>query len=139
MYRLMDHTADLAIEADGEDLGAALAEAARAVTEVVTGRPPPQQADLEVVFTLEAPDEQALVVAFLSELLWILESQGILWCVGGATVEAGGPGWRVRAAGNGVLYDPHLHGHGVEVKAVTYHDLQVRRAATVQLRVVLDL
>ena len=138
-HRLVDHTADVAIEADGRTPEAALEEAAIALTELLTGSAgahrlgPPQR---EATFAIEAPDLPALVVAFLSELLWLHESADLLWVGGGITLErphqvgntvvnpANVAVWRIRAAGNAVLHDPARHGRGVEVKAVTYHGLR---------------
>ena len=131
MFRLVDHTADLAIEATGATQGEALAEAARGLTAVLTGREDAQglgRPDQEVRFVLEAPDLDAMVVAFLSELLWLHESKDLLW-VGGRVQVAEAPGGllRVTAEGNGVHHDPARHGRGVEVKAVTYHGIRLER------------
>jgi SHS2 domain-containing protein len=139
MYRLLDHTADLMIEAEGPTRDAALGEAARALVRVVTGKDPHARPDQEVVFQVEAPDAGSLVVAFLSEVLWILESQGVLWLGGGVHIEEDGI-LRALARGNGVRYDPMRHGRGVEVKAVTYHALEFGpHGGGWRLRVVLDI
>lgn len=133
MHRLVDHTADLAIEATGPTRESVLAEAALALTQVLTGRPQVHagtQPDREVRFQLDAPDAAALAVAFLSELLWLNESEDLLWLGGGVVVSAlDDGGLRVVAHGNGVLHDAALHGRGVEVKAVTYHGLRFERGA----------
>ena len=141
-YRLVDHTADLAIEATGPTQDEALAEAVLALTEVVTGRPQRGTAPTqEITFTLDAPDMEAMVVALLSEILWLLESKDLLWLGGGVRLAAGPDGiLRLHASGNGARYDPKRHGRGVEVKAVTYHDLVLRREGkTWRLWVLLDI
>jgi SHS2 domain-containing protein len=141
-YRLVDHTADLAIEATGPTQEAVLADAALALTEVVTGKPAPQErAGQEMRFQIEAPDQAALAVAFLSELLWLLESRDMLWLGGAVTLSAGLDGTvRLEGRGQGVRYDPHRHGRGVEVKAVTYHDLVFgREGKEWRLWVLLDI
>lgn len=122
-YRLLDHTADVQLEATAPTAGEALAEAGLALIQVLTGRAPHRMAsDQEISFRLETPDLGAAAVAFLAELLWILDSKGILWAGGGATITPGEL-TVVEAKGNGVRYDPARHGRGIEVKAVTYHDL----------------
>lgn len=149
-WRLVDHTADVAIECDGPTRGAVLADAATALACVVTGAPDPRtwRADAVVEVSVEAPDEGALAVAWLSEVLWLLEEKGLLWVTGG--VDAGGAdagGWKAVASGNAVHYDPAVHGRGVEVKAITYHDLALARnrkpgahgRKAWHLRVVLDI
>jgi SHS2 domain-containing protein len=130
MFRLVDHTADLAIEAEADTRDAVLGEAALALTQVLTGRAPHHSTppDREMRFTVDAPDEAALVVAFLSELLWLNESEDLLWLGGGVQVAPlGEGGFRLTAAGNVAQHDPVKHGRGVEVKAVTYHGLRFGR------------
>lgn len=145
MYRLVDHTADLAIEAEADTREAVLAEAALALTEVLTGRPAApatMRPDREVRFQVDAPDEAALVVAFLSELLWLSESEDLLWLGGGVQVSLlDDGGLRLVARGNGARHDPIHHGRGVEVKAVTYHGLRFGRGkdGRWQLWVLLDI
>jgi SHS2 domain-containing protein len=142
-FRLVDHTADLAIEASGPTREAVLEEAALALTAVLTGRPGAHAArpDRECSFRVDAPDEASLVVAFLSELLWLHESEDLLWLGGGVTVEAmGDGGLRLAAHGNAAVHDPVRHGRGVEVKAVTYHGLRFgREGAAWSLWVLLDI
>ncbi len=138
---IREHTADLAIHARGDSLGEAVSEAARGLSLIATGRDDLHlQPDQEVRFELEAPDLPALVVAFLSELLWLLESQDTLWLGGGADIEESADGWRVLARGNGIRYEPDVHGQGTEIKAVTYHDLRMERdGAAWRCQVVVDI
>lgn len=141
-WRIAPHTADLAIEAQGTDEGAALAAAATALTHVLTDASDPHAlgSDQELRFRVEAPDHESLAVAFLSELLWLAEADGVLWTTGGVSVEPTQDGWAAEAAGNGIAYDPARHGRGTEVKAVTYHDLLSKNAGSDwQLRVLLDI
>lgn len=130
-FRLVDHTADLAIEASGPSRESVLEEAALALTAVLTGKPEAHaraRPDRECSFRVDAPDEASLVVAFLSELLWLHESEDLLWLGGGVTVEPlGDGGLRLAAHGNAAVHDPVRHGRGVEVKAVTYHGLRFGR------------
>lgn len=146
MFRLVDHTADLAIEAEADSRDGVLAEAALALTQVLTGKAPGSRdaprPDRELTFRVDAPDEAALVVAFLSELLWLSESEDLLWLGGGVTVTPlDDGGLRLEARGNGARHDAAQHGRGVEVKAVTYHGLRFGRGTDGrwQLWVLLDI
>lgn len=141
-WRIAPHTADLAIEADGGNEGAALAEAALALTHVLTESPEPRGlgGDQEMTFRIEAPDHESLAVAFISELLWLVEADGLLWTGGGVATGATADGVFAEATGNGVVHDPARHGRGTEVKAVTYHDLLSKPdGPSWQLRVLLDI
>lgn len=142
-FRLVEHTADLAIEATGPDRASVLGDAALGLTAVLTGRDDVHGfgAGEERTFFVEAPDPEALVVAFLSELLWLSESEDLLWTGGGVAVgTASDGGLRAEVTGNFVTHDPVRHGRGVEVKAVTYHGLRfAREGAAWRLFVLLDI
>lgn len=143
-WRITEHTADVGIEAEADSEAAALEDAAQALVAIITGQDELHRArpDEEVRFRIEAPDKPALLVAFLSEILWILESKGILWIGGGVEVGVQDDGEHyAEGRGNGVRFDPAKHGHGVEVKAVTYHQLRFERdgQGLVRVRVLLDI
>ena len=143
-FRLADHTADLAIEATGPTREAVLEDAALALTAVLPGRKGAHavaRPDRECSFRVDAPDEASLVVAFLSELLWLHESEDLLWLGGGVSVEPlPDGGLRLGAHGNAAVHDPVRHGRGVEVKAVTYHGLRFgREGKEWRLWVLLDI
>lgn len=130
MFRLVDHTADLAIEATGDTRDDALAQACLGLSSVITGKTDPRHLgtpDREIRFVIEAPDVHALVVAVLSELLWLYESEDVIWLGGGIRIEEAGGLLRAIASGNGIHHAPAIHGRGVEVKAITYHGLRCAR------------
>lgn len=141
MRRLVDHTADVAIETEASTPGECLAEAALALTELLVGRPAHELVpDRELIFDVQAPDLEALAVAFLAELVWLQQAEDALWLGGGVEVTSEGAGWIAHAKGNGLVHDAVRHGRGIEVKAVTYHGVRFERAASGwALRVVLDL
>jgi SHS2 domain-containing protein len=141
-FRLFEHTADLGIEAKGETADEALAQAALALTSVLTGKPSAHalgRPDGAMHFVVEAPDHGALAVAFLSEVLWHFEAQDQLWVGGGVRVTKSQDGLRAEADGNAVMHEARM-GRGVEVKAVTYHELHFARERDGWLlRVILDI
>lgn len=143
-FRLFEHTADIGIEATAPTAAEALAEAALGLTAVITGRDHPHllgRPERELRFSVEAPDRDALAVAFLSELLWHFESQDLVWLGGGVRLVEGKDGLlRAEAEGNALVHDNSRHGQGVEVKAVTYHGLSFTESRGVWLlRVILDI
>lgn len=140
-HEIFEHTADLGIAARGDSFGAALGEAALALTSIATGRDDLRtaKADGELVFRVEAPDQEALVVAVLAELLWFLESEQTLWIHGGIEAHQDVGGWVAQANGNAVVYDPVRHGQGTEIKAITYHGLSVVHDGDWRIRVIVDI
>ncbi len=119
-YEFLEHTADVGIRARGKDAGELFANAAAGMFSLIT--------DLDAVrvvgeytVRVEAKDLKALLFDFLSELLYIHETQKLLLCefevsVRDTTVEA-----RVR----GEPIDRARHPLHLHVKAVTYHGMVV--------------
>jgi SHS2 domain-containing protein len=140
-WRLLEHTADVGIEAEAPEPAACLAEAAAALSHVLTGGDPGSwRGELDVALRVEAPDLQALAVAFLAELVWLRDARDLLWQDGHLVVEADGEIWRVAGTMRAVRHDSARHGRGVEVKAVTYHQVMFALQDGVwRLRVYLDL
>ena len=159
MRRQVEHTADVALEVEADDLAAAFAEAALALGEVITGGglPEPREA---VRVTIEADDVESLLVRWLAELLVHFDAEGFLTgaaevaltpptrdarpevvvVVDGRAARVAGEGaWRLRATLRGEAYDPARHGYGSEVKAISYHTLRVAPGPPARLRVLLDL
>jgi len=140
-YRTFEHTADIGIEVDASNLDLAFAEAAMGLTEVMTGgnlaRPDqaPDIGDIE----LTADDLEMLLVRWLSELLYIFEVEGFL--VGLAAVDVIGKAgnWQMKGRLLGETYAPDRHGYGAEVKAITYHQIEVEPGPPTKLRFILDL
>lgn len=128
MYRWVEHTAELelAIEAGSEQ--EVFADALAAYAELVgPAGGPPAAHDVDV----EAPDRAALLAAWLEELVFLAETEGLVPERAELTLRPGGLHARV----TGSRGDPrHV------VKAVTYHDLELSPAGTGwRARVVLDV
>ena len=136
-YRLVEHTADVGLLVRAPDQPRLFEASAAALFDVMVdiSRVEPEPEALEV--SVNAPDRETLLVAWLSELLSAAMARG---CVLGAFeiqhLEAG------RALGRawGESLDPDRHGFKTEIKAVTYHGLDVRRVGKLwQARLILDL
>ena len=120
-YRLLEHTADLGLEARGDSLQAALDQAVAALAAVLAG-------DHRVLGTEQQPvlipasDLEAQVVALLDECLFRVEVHG--WIASGATIERDAAGQLVGQL-EGEPFDPSRH-DGTAIKAITWHQLAVR-------------
>jgi SHS2 domain-containing protein len=130
-HREIEHTADWELEVWAEELGGLLAEAARGMYELMevaisdTDRRPMR-------IELEADDREQLLVAFLNELLHLLDFEelafdGFLLTVDDSRLDA-------RLEGGAIT------GRGKEIKAVTFHRLTVRDTGTgFETRIVFDV
>jgi SHS2 domain-containing protein len=75
-YRLLEHTADMGIEASGADLAELFDEAARGLREIVFGEQAEGAAKEERTVELEASEAEELLVSWLSELLFLMSDLG---------------------------------------------------------------
>jgi len=138
-FRTFDHTADLGLEVRADSLEDLLATAARAVFEQVIEDGPTDVASAEEVRAAAAPAEgedfaaaaapggrdcAELLVVWLQELLYRFETRRLVPLQ--VDVREARPG-AVRAAVRFGRFDPARHVARHEVKAVTYHELCVRR------------
>ena len=118
-YRILDHTADIGIEATAPDVPSLFSEAVRATAAVILDAAPADPSD-RVPVAVEADDLGSLLAALLGEALWCFESSGRL------PVEADLEVSQTTAAGTlGVVKDITMGGPAI--KAVTYHQLAVDR------------
>jgi len=119
-YREIEHTADWELQVWAPDLPALLEQAARGMYNLagIQFYPAPRQV---YEFDLPAGDPERLLVAFLSELLWILEQDGLGFDT--FILNLTGDGLHARLEGTPVA------AQSKEIKAVTFHNLAVRQTA----------
>ena len=118
-YRILDHTADVGIEATAPDIPTLFSEAVHATAAVLCdAEPPPGSAAVPVA--VEAGDLPAVLAALLGEALWTFESTGRLPVACECEVS------EQTAAGTFEVVDDVEMG-GPAIKAVTYHQLAVER------------
>ena len=131
-----DHTADVGLAATADTLGELLEALAMGVVEVVCD-PRQVRPVRKRPVAVQAEDVEALAVDFLSAVLWAVQTDRFLVASVDVTAVSDNA---VEAELSGEQYDPARHELKTEVKAVTYHQLQVARAAEGWTgRVILDL
>lgn len=125
-WAVVEHTADVGIEVRAATLEALFVDAAAgfcdAITEVAL-----IGAGEERTFEVDAAGLDLLLVAWLEELLFRFETTGVLYGRGEASVEGKGDSWSLRARMRGERFDAARHPLKVQVKAITYHALEVAR------------
>jgi len=120
-YRLLEHTADMGIEAHGATVAELFRQMALGLRAVVTActdiRP-----QVERLIEVTASDREELLVNWLGELVFLLEARQFL----PASIEIEAiDEHRLTARVRGEIFDPARHFLEREVKAVTYHQLRV--------------
>ena len=120
-YEFIEHTADIVIRAFGDTLEEAFAGAATARFDILTEKAPIKR-EQKVPLEAESIDLQGLLVTFLSQLLVVHEVDRLV--LSDFEVSFGG-GCSLKAVGWGEPFDEARHGGGLDVKAVTYHMMEV--------------
>ena len=121
MFETFDHTADLGLRVFGDSLNDLFAEAAVGLTSLIVAEVGSVEASQRRTLEITSPDLEYLYFDWLSELLFLFESEG--WLTASASVEVTGNSLRVVAQGEVFCEERHRRSH--EVKAVTYHALSV--------------
>ncbi len=126
------HSGELELELVADSLAELFAEAGRALAEAMAGAPPPPEGAAERV-SLRARDREALLVAWLGELLFLADRDHKIY--GDVTIERVSDEELVAMVRGGPASGPRTH-----VRAATFHDLRVVEdadgfAATVMLEV----
>lgn len=118
-FEELDHTADALFKIRASSLGDLYSEAARALMYVMYGRPGENGQKREIEVT--AHDQESLIHAFLSEVLFISEVEGFV--VARADVSVG----ETKAKGMlyGELFSPEKHGGGRGVKGISFSGLSI--------------
>jgi SHS2 domain-containing protein len=125
-WAVVEHTADVGIEVRAATLEALFVDAAAGFCDVITEMALIGGGE-ERPFEVDAAGLDLLLVAWLEELLFRFETTGVLYARGEASVEGKGESWSLRARMRGERFDAARHPLRVQVKAVTYHGLEVAR------------
>jgi SHS2 domain-containing protein len=135
-FDYIDHTADVGIRAWGPTLEEAFAQAALGLVAnmVELGE---ARAVGEARLVVEGESRERLLFRFLDEVLDLLQTR--LCVITRATVRFEGEGRLVADVG-GEAYDAARHGHIHEVKAITFHDMEINIApGRAEVRVIVDI
>ena len=135
-YELIDHTADIGVKAYGKNLSEAFEHAAKGMFDIIT-----DNSEIESVgqydIKLEAPDLEQILVDFLSELLFLNSAKNLVF--GFIKVELDEKNNSLSARVFGEKYNISKHKVGAEIKAVTYHMLEVKKKKPYSVQVLFDI
>ena len=134
-FEVMEHTADVGIVAYGASIVEAFANAARALFSLITepdGVNETEWRDVDV----SAPDRESLLVAWLNELIYLFDAEGMLFRRFDISELST---TRLRARAHGEAADSSRHSLKTGVKAATYHMLEVDSGNGSRVRVLFDI
>jgi SHS2 domain-containing protein len=135
-YELIDHTADVCIKAYGKTISETFENAAYAMFDVITDK-----SEIESIgqynIELEADDLEQLLVDWLSELLYLHSANNLVFGFFKVDVDD------KKNSLNGIFYGEKFniskHKAGAEIKAVTYHMLEVKKKKPFHVQVLFDI
>ncbi len=137
-FRMLDiATADMAFEAFGISLNELFENIGLACTEVMTDSKKISRL-YERSFEVSGHDIEALIFDFISELLYIKDTEGIVFSQFAVAVVKN-KGYRLKCKAVGELLDRKKHKLRTEVKAATYNQMKIEeKGGRWKARVVLD-
>ena len=122
-FRTIEHTADIGIEVEADNLGDLFAGAAEGMYSIIIA-PGVVSPAVSRSITLEANDLEELMFEWLNELLYLLDAKELLLSIFEiARIER----FHLEATVSGEKIDQGRHRLLGEIKAATYHQMTVER------------
>jgi len=134
-YKIFEHTADVGLYAYGSDMQELFANAAEGLMSLLTD-PKKIGSEQETAISLEAESSEALLRAWLAELLYIFNAEKKLTAGVDFTTLTD---TKLECTIRGEPLDLSRHEIAGEVKAVTWHRLKIERGKKGRLRATLIL
>ena len=132
-----EHTADIGITIESPTLSRAFEEVSLSFSEIITGGSLPEFS-LSKKVSLESNNLDSLLVDFMSYLVVLFDTDDFI--TGSAKLKISkNNSFQLAGKLVGETYNQDKHGYGVEIKAISYHQLLVQEGPPAQIRVILDL
>lgn len=120
-YKYTPHTADMYIEVFGKTLEKLFENAAEGLTNLMVKKITKKK---EIKFSIEADSPEDLLQNFLNELLIYRDSQNLFFSSFKVKIQ----GKKLFASLKGEEFNPKKHEPDMEVKAITYHNLEIKKS-----------
>lgn len=144
MYRIIPHTADVGIEVSADSIEALFIDAAKGWKYcVIENSPTEEQSKKEIRLSAISPED--LMVRWLNELnFYLTVKEWILHDVTQCQIESDGSGsnteWSGNFSINGEPLDYEKHEICIEIKSVTYHQLEIEEVSNrYKTRIIFDI
>ena len=137
MREIFEHTADAGIRAESSTLSEAFHEVSLAFTELITGGSLPDTKN-NFKINIESSSLDSLLVNYISHLIYLFDTENFLVSSVDVSIKSGLSN-TVSGLLKGDFYNEAIHGYGVEIKAVSYHMLEISEGPPSKIVVILDL
>jgi SHS2 domain-containing protein len=139
-FESLDHTADTAVRLRSRDPPELFADATRALSSIYLGPAAAIAARDAVPIRLEAESPEALLIDYLNHLIFLFDTRRFLAAeIVPARLALGSPSV-LEGRILGETFDPGRHEAQTEIKAATFHGLEIRKTDSgLETDVVFDL
>ena len=134
-FEIINHTADVGIVAYGADVSQAFTNAARALFSLITELDDVEEC-LHRDIELTASDEESLLVEWLNELIYLFDTENIVFKRFDVTKLNN---TQLKARSYGEKVDSSKHRLKTGVKAATYHMLKIDKSNGSRVQVLFDI
>ena len=137
-FEYFDVTADIGFKAFGENLNEAFENAGLAIFNIIsdTSNISP---DVAESFEIDSEDEVSLLYDYLEELIFYHEIDFMLFSEFDVDIERADEHYRLEATIKGEAIDWSKHERKAEIKAITFHMMDVKKTSRVELQAIVDL
>lgn len=134
-YEYFDVTADIGFKAYGETLNQAFENAGLAIFNIIsdTSNIKPEK---EISFKIRSEDEISLLYDYLEELLFYHEIEFMLFSEFHVTID---DNLQLKATIKGEPINWNKHERKTEIKAITFHKMNVEKTTNFELQAIVDL
>ena len=137
-FRYLDHMTDAVIEAYGGTLAEAFEQAALGLNDTMIDLRTVEPKS-EVAISASGHDTYSLLFDWLDKVMLLLVADGIVMSDFKVEISRNG-GFRLKGLARGEKLDLSRHKYKVEIKAVTYHEMQIcEDSSGATVRFLLDL
>jgi len=139
-YRFIDHESDIAVDVNGTSLEELFSASAKAWKEVTVGKSLVALKENNQI-NLEQATSEELLVSFLDELNYLLHTKK--WITGSVEsiwISEEDKIWTLSVKLKGEPYSPSKHKTGAEIKAITFHQVNIKKSGIYySTRIVFDI
>jgi len=134
-YEYFDVTADIGFKSYGNDLNEAFENAGLAIFNIISDTSD-IDGEVEKSFEVTSEDEVSLLYDYLEELLFLHETEFMLFSEFHVDID---DNLHLKATIKGEGIDWDKHDRKTEIKAITFHKMDVKKTNHVMLQAIVDL
>lgn len=136
-YRLLEHATDAIIELKADTLQDAITIAGNAIVDITINADLVKEND-ECEFSAQGKDLRYLLFSWLEEVIYVLITRGFAIKKLHPVITKD-DGYKITCKATGEPIDLSKHGFKIEIKAPTFHDMEIIENDGVYMRFLLDL